>query len=75
MHSEDLAVEDEERSSNVKHFNGIGHHDPIEIHDATTNVPSRGTAIEIRHDSDHHIFAACVESGANCEQPVELWLL
>jgi hypothetical protein len=48
MSSEDLAVEDEERSSNVRHLYNIGHDDPIEIHDATTNVPSRGTAIEIR---------------------------
>jgi hypothetical protein len=39
MSSEDLAVADEERSSNVKHFYDIGHDDPIVIHDATTNDP------------------------------------
>ena len=60
MSSEDLAVDDEERSSNVKHFYDIGYDDPIEIHDATTNVPSQGTAVEIRHNSGLHNFAACV---------------
>jgi hypothetical protein len=59
----------------VKHFYGVGHDDPIEIHDATTNVTLRGTATEIHHDSDPHISTACGESGANCEQPMELWLL
>ena len=72
MNSEDLAAEDEERSSNVKHLYDIGLDDPIEIYDATTNAPSRGAAIELRHNSDPHNFAACVESGANCEQPMKL---
>jgi hypothetical protein len=59
----------------VKHFYGVGYHDPIEIHDATTNVILRGTATEIHHDSDPHISTACGESGANCEQSMKLWLL
>jgi hypothetical protein len=59
----------------VKHFYGVGHDNPIEIHDATTNVTPRGTATEIHHDSDPHISTACGESGANCEQPMKLWLL
>jgi hypothetical protein len=59
----------------VKHFYGVGDDDFIKVHDATSNVTSQGTATEIHHDSDPHISTACGESGANCEQPMKLWLL
>jgi hypothetical protein len=59
----------------VKHFYGVGHDDPIGIHDATTTVTPRGTTTDIHHDSDPHISTACGKSGTNCEQPMKLWLL
>jgi hypothetical protein len=59
----------------VQHFYGVGDGHSIEIHDATTNVTPRGTAIEIHHDSDPHISTVCGEFSTSCEQPVKLWLL
>jgi hypothetical protein len=38
----------------VQEFYGVRGDNPVEVHDAIANVTPRGTAIELRHDSNPH---------------------